>query len=413
MKIRGAKCLLASAGVFATLASSVSGVKTLVNPIAYYLARYLILLKDYICHYIWSDFYEKQEQNCRKIEDFSKECDFCINPVDKNSQDVVVITWPNNFSPKAALNNEKNQVNSEYTINKLEYNVSTGELFVYSPNYESGKVPIKLEEEEVEALLNSIKKQKTDFDFSIINKVKNQISEKYKNIKWELDDISREYKGTFEVAGMNFTISLQSRRHYGEWRNGKRDEKYQCEIKILDGIFLYCDAFNEEEEKKFTNLMSNLKFCVPEIKKLQETGVFEESKFSIDDFELVPKKPFCIKFSDGDVYKVHYIAFCFGSNSHLNFELGKSFFSEGIVYETCDVFRYFEFDKESKRKKFCNFVKLLVDKKDEENIIIDEGEYDPDLLPDPPENYTKSFGGKLSPCKQKNCNIQFKNGELN
>ena len=80
MKIRGAKCLLASAGVFATFSSSVSGVKTQVqvkffdqtiNPIAYYLGRYLILLKDYICHYIWSDFYEKQEQNCRKIEDFS------------------------------------------------------------------------------------------------------------------------------------------------------------------------------------------------------------------------------------------------------------------------------------------------------------------------------------------------------
>jgi|GEM_PF-4553044 len=394
MKIRGTKCLLASAGVFATFASSVSGVKTQVNPITYYLVRYLILLKDYICRCIWSDFYKKKAENTQKIEDFSKECGFSIDPVDRNSQDVKVITWPNNFSPKAALNNEKNQVNSECTISKLEYNVSTRELFVYSPNYESGKVPIKLEEEEVEALLNNIKRQKRNFDLNIINSVKDQISNKYKNIEWKYDGENIEYKGTFEVKGTKFTISLQSRRHDGEWRNGKRDEKYQCEIKILDGIFLYCDAFNEEEEKKFTNLISNLEFCIPEIKKLQETGVFEDGEFPIGDYDLVPRKPIYIKYSDGDVVQYYSIEFRFGREVTLRSGGGG------------DNVHNFEINEESERREFSKLVELLVNRKDEEKIIISYDEFASAPLPDPLEKYTRSFG-KLLPCSQEDCNIKF------
>lgn len=332
---------------------------------------------------------EKSRQNIEKIDELEKKCNFYVN-VDGNSCENFVITWPDNFKPKFTFENKEIENEGELFISKLEYNISTGNFFAYSPGYKEGKSPIKLEEKNVEALFESIKEQKEDFDSNLINKVKNQISEKYKNIEWKYDGESREHKGTFEIAGMNFTISLQSRRHYGEWRNGKRDEKYQCEIKILDRVFLYCDAFNEEEEKKFTNLMSNLKFCTPEIKKLRGTGDFEESKFPFGDFDLVPKKPFYIKYSDGDVIRFDHIKF---------------YFSQKVVLYGSGIVHHFKLNEESGRKAFSDFVKLWVDKKVMgKTVSLDE--FDPDPLPDPLEKYTRSFG-ELSPCPQEDCNIKF------
>ena len=392
MKSKKSKFLLASVSVLAVSAGQVSGVRvSYEDPFFYYLS----LLIDYICHYIWSDFYKKKAENTQKIEDFSKECSFSVHPVDRDSQDVRVITWPNNFLPKVLLKSEENQVNGEYAINKLKYNISTGELFVYSPDYENGKSPIKLEGNDVEVLLNNIKKQKRSFDFDIINKVKEQFSAKHKDIGWKYDENNRKYEGTFEVEGTKFTISLQSSKE-GKWRNGERDEKYRCKIKIGDKNFLYCDAFNEEEEKKFTRLMSDLKFCIPKIKKLQETGDFEGREFPFGNFDLVPKKPFYIKYSDGDVTRYDHIEFHFSRKVVL-------YCRGGLVHN-------FELDNESKRKEFSKFVELLVNRKDEEKIIISDDEFASAPLPAPPEKYTRSFG-ELSPCNQENCNIQFKNGE--
>ena len=334
-------------------------------------------------------FTEKSQQNIDRMDQLPKEFDFYVD-VDENSYVIFVVTWADNFKPKFTFENKEIVNKGELSISKLEYNSSTKSFFAYSPDFEGGTLSIPVKEEEVEELFKSIKKQKEEFDFNLINNVKQQISEKYKNIEWKYNDKNRRYEGVFEIGGMKFTINLQSRK-------SERDGKYRCEIEMFGECFLYCDSLEGKEGEKFDEIMESLRFCMEELKKLKETGEFEYSE-NINGGELISKKPFSINYEDGfvaDQYDTILFWKPYGFGNTVEFNDSGSCFSE----------LSFDLDKEEDRKEFCNFVNLWANKKVENHEI---SYYDYCL---PQKKYTKFFD-KLSPCNQENCRIQFRNGEF-
>ena len=286
---------------------------------------------------------EKSRQNIEKIDELKEKCNFYVN-VDENNCENFVITWPDNFKPKFTFENKEIENVGELFISKLEYNISTGNFFAYSPGYKEGKSPINLEKEDVETLFKSIKKQKEDFDSNLINKVKKQISEKYTNVGWRYD---KEHEGTFEVEGKTFTISLEL---------AVIGEEHLCKVKLFGRHSFDCNDFGEVEEK-FDDFMKGLKFAMKEIEKLKNTGNFEE-EISGSDVKLVPKKPFLISFVErGDVSKCSCIHFKYNSDSE---EWVANLSLDNIRGKKARTrFCLFKLDEEDGRKEFSNFVELL------------------------------------------------------
>lgn len=207
---------------------------------------------------------DKAHPDIEKLENFFR--DYFGNGIkiyrDKVGGSKLVIEWARNFTPELVSNNER------YKASKLVYDILNSEILVYSEDYESGKVPLHFNREELDNICNDILKQNEKFKFNLLQKAKEELERKFNEVKLEYNDRQKSFEGKIKVRGIEVPVGLAV-----EFEDEYDNRGYVCSFCVYDQYELTSFvSFDEKAEKEISSFVNNFEYFLDKAEALKKSG---------------------------------------------------------------------------------------------------------------------------------------------
>lgn len=208
----------------------------------------------------------------------------------KKSSEIISLVLPSNLKF-----NLDSGAGKEYVVSGMEYDLKNKLLNVYSSDYDAKGTPFLVckNEKEMKNLLEKMSRQRKDFDYELITKAKDYLTDIFGDEGWTYCKEKNEYSVPFLVEGLTIPMSIKPTRFYGD--NDEVICGYCVGYNDYGGYFFHTAHLDNSVREKLISMRDELAKFVRLFKALEKTGKFGNVQVSNDGLKIEAKENISVR----------------------------------------------------------------------------------------------------------------------